>query len=249
MLRWRWIGLDIKEKGVSDDGVVSKFVACDGALFDEVSDEVVVPEKVSLEDIAARNAKGYDDVLSGARVCVLGAGGLGSNVCNMLARCCVGFIRVVDFDVVEASNLNRQLYFVDHVGRPKVEVLKEVLHSINPFVEVEALVERVDEDNVVDFVRDCDVVVEAFDRAEMKAMVVNRVLEAFEDKVVVSGSGMAGVGSGNDIRTSKVMDRLYLCGDYVSDFEECDGIMAPRVMLVAAHQANTVLRLILGAEK
>jgi sulfur carrier protein ThiS adenylyltransferase len=77
-------------------------------------------------------------------------------------------------------------------------------------------------------------------------MLVDVVLEQFPQKTLVAASGMAGFGSGNAIRTRKVTGRFYLCGDGKSDVDQDIGLTAPRVMLCAAHQALTVIRLILG---
>ena len=66
--------------------------------------------------------------------------------------------------------------------------------------------------------------------------------------MLVSASGMAGIGSANEIITRKVRDNFYLIGDNYSDYEEYSGIMSTRVMICAAHQANIVLRLIVGEE-
>lgn len=201
-------------------------------------------DNIKLEDISKRNIRFDDDRFKKASVCILGAGGIGSNVANMLVRSCIGNIRIVDFDIVEPSNLNRQIYSINHIGRYKVEALKEILIGINPFVNIDIMVKKVDEDNILDIIGNYDIVVEAFDNAEMKALAVNTILENLSDKYIVSCSGMAGLHSSNDIKTKKVMNRLFLCGDYHSDFEEEDCIMAPRVMMVAGHQANVVLRIV-----
>ena len=71
-------------------------------------DKNIKKEKVSLEDLSKRNIEKSLEKLQKARVCILGAGGLGSNIAMMLARSSVGYLHIVDFDIVEASNLNRQ---------------------------------------------------------------------------------------------------------------------------------------------
>ena len=200
------------------------------------------------EDLLKRNVKGTSEKLKEAKVCILGLGGLGSNVAVLLARSGIGFLKLVDFDTVEASNLNRQQYRISHIGIKKTEAMKNIIREINPFVEVEILDIKVDRENIYSIVGDIEIVVEAFDRAETKAMLMEELLTN-TNKIVVSASGMAGLGSANEIVTRKIRNNFYLIGDNYSDYEEYLGIMSTRVMICAAHQANIVLRLILGEEK
>ena len=199
------------------------------------------------EDLLKRNVKGISGKLKKAKVCILGLGGLGSNVAVLLARSGIGYLKLVDFDIVEASNLNRQQYRISHVGMKKTEAIKTIIKEINPFVEIEVLNKKVDRENILSIVGDVEIVVEAFDRAETKAMAIEELL-INGDKILVSASGMAGLGSANEIITRKIRDNFYLVGDNYSDYEEYSGIMSTRVMLCAAHQANVVLRLIVGEE-
>ena len=200
------------------------------------------------EDLLKRNVKGISKKLKKTRVCILGLGGLGSNVAVLLARAGIGYLKLVDFDIVEASNLNRQQYRISHINMKKVEALKSIIKEINPFVEVDILDIKVSKENIHSIVGDIEIVVEAFDRAETKAMLMEELLTN-TNKIVVSASGMAGLGSANEIVTRKIKDNFYLVGDNYSDYEEYSGIMSTRVMICAAHQANMVLRLILGEEK
>ena len=197
------------------------------------------------EDLLKRNVKGIFEKLKKAKVCILGLGGLGSNVAVLLARAGIGHLKLIDFDVVEASNLNRQQYRISHIGLKKTEAMKTIIKEINPFVEVETLDIKVDRKNIYSIIGDIEIVVEAFDSAETKAMTIEELL-INKNKIVVSASGMAGLGSANEIITRRIKDNFYLIGDNYSDYEEYSGIMSTRVMLCAAHQANMVLRLILG---
>ena len=199
------------------------------------------------EDLFERNVKGISEKLKKAKVCILGLGGLGSNVAVLLARAGLGSLKLVDFDIVEASNLNRQQYRISHIGMKKTEAIKTIIKEINPFVEIEVLDIKVDRENILSAVGDVEIVVEAFDVAETKAMAIEELL-INGDKILVSASGMAGIGSANEIITRKIRDNFYLVGDNYSDYEEYSGIMSTRVMICAAHQANVVLRLILGEE-
>ena len=200
------------------------------------------------EDLLQRNVKGISEKLKKVKVCILGLGGLGSNVAVLLARSGIGYLKLVDFDIVEASNLNRQQYRISHINMKKVEALKSIIKEINPFVEVDILDIKVSKENIHSIVGDIEIVVEAFDRAETKAMLMEELLTN-TNKIMVSASGMAGLGSANEIVTKKIKDNFYLVGDNYSDYEEYSGIMSTRVMICAAHQANMVLRLILGEEK
>ena len=199
------------------------------------------------EDLFERNVKGISEKLKKAKVCILGLGGLGSNVAVLLARSGIGYLKLVDFDIVEASNLNRQQYRISHIGMKKTEAIKTIIKEINPFVEIEVLNKKIDRENILSIVEDVEIVVEAFDVAETKAMAIEELLTN-GNKILVSASGMAGIGSANEIITKKVRDNFYLVGDNYSDYEEYSGIMSTRVMICAAHQANVVLRIILGEE-
>ena len=182
---------------------------------------------------------------SEASVAVCGLGGLGSNVAVALARAGVGKLLLIDFDRVDISNLNRQQYGVSQVGLYKTEAMKRNMEEIAPYCNVIAHTVRLSEDNL-SLLNDCGIVCECFDSAEGKAMLVNGIAENYPDKYVVASSGMAGLHTGNTIRTRKVGKRLYICGDEMSDTEKDGTLFSARVMLCAAHQANTVQRIIAG---
>lgn len=179
-------------------------------------------------------------------VAVCGLGGLGSNIAISLARAGIGKLILIDFDKVDVTNLHRQQYRADQVGIPKAEALKANLHEIAPYIELEAHECRITPDNIESLLAEADIVCEAFDVAENKAMLVNAVLENMPEKYLVAASGMAGLGSVNSIQTRRVMKRFYLSGDGVSDVNDNIGLVAPRVMLCAAHQAHTVIRIVDG---
>lgn len=206
-----------------------------------------VPTEEELEGLmAARHTPGVHDRLKRAVVGIAGVGGLGSAVAVALARVGVGTLVIADFDVVEPSNLNRQQYFVDQIGRFKVEALAENLRRINPYVTVEKSGLMLSPDNTPTVFSTCQIVVEAFDRADMKAMLVNSLLESLPHCTIVAASGMAGYGINNSITTKRITERLYLVGDGVSEAKPGSGLMAPRVGIAAHHQANQVIRIILG---
>jgi len=194
--------------------------------------------------------QGVDAVrkLQAATVAVCGLGGLGSNIAISLARAGVGKLILIDFDCVDVTNLHRQQYKACQVGMPKPEALLSNLKEIAPYTEFETHFEKVTAENAEALLAEADVICEAFDNAEAKAMLVNTVLENMPEKFLVAGSGMAGYDSGNTITTRKVTKRFYVCGDGKSDVADGIGLVAPRVMLCAAHQALTAIRLILGLE-
>ena len=187
-------------------------------------------------------------LLNQGNVAIAGLGGLGSNIAYSLARIGVGHLHLIDFDKVDVTNLNRQQYFMEHIGMYKTDALKSLLLKINPYLDIRTDCVKVTEENLVDLFQDNDIICEAFDVPENKAMLVNGVLECFPEKRLVSASGMAGFDESNLIHTRKVMRNFYLCGDEVSEPEYGRGLMAPRVAVCAGHQANLIVRMILGEE-
>lgn len=181
-------------------------------------------------------------------VALAGVGGLGSNVAVALARVGIGKILLTDFDKVDVTNLNRQHYFIDNIGKYKVDALENIIRKINPIIKIEKKCVSINEENATDIFNDYSIVSECFDKAENKAMLINTLLTKTEDKIVVSASGMAGFGSSNDIVTKKINNRLYICGDGASDMKDI-GLMSPRVGICAYHQANMILRLLLGEKE
>jgi sulfur carrier protein ThiS adenylyltransferase len=195
-----------------------------------------------------RHGKANHDKVKGATVGIAGLGGLGSNIALSLARLGVGRLILVDFDRVELSNVNRQAYFIDHIGMVKVEALRALIQKVNPFVTVETHEARVTRDNVVSLFQGVDVLVEAFDQPISKAELSETILT--KTKIpLVAASGMAGPHSSNSIVTRKIRKGFYLCGDGVSDISSGESLMAPRVAIAAGHQANMVLRLLIGEEE
>ena len=198
------------------------------------------------EALIARHGIELHKRFSSVTVAVCGLGGLGANIAVALARAGIGKLVLIDFDRVDVTNLHRQQYKANQVGRYKTDALAENLLEIAPYAEIETVTERITEENFIDFLKDVDVVCEAFDKAESKAMLVNCVLEQLPECYLVAASGMAGISTPNSIKTRKIMKRFYLCGDEVSDVEDSIGLVATRVMLCAAHQAHTVLRILAG---
>ena len=183
--------------------------------------------------------------LNNANVAIAGLGGLGSNIAVALARIGVGHLHLIDFDKVDISNLNRQHYFISHLNKYKTQALAEQLQMINPYLNIVTDCIKVTEDNIFSLFKDEDIICEAFDVPENKAMLVNKVLELFPEKYIISGSGMAGFGHSNEIHTRKVMGKFYICGDEKTALSNENSLMAPRVAICAGHQANLITQLIL----
>ena len=211
--------------------------------------QIKMQQMISNEELdRAFDARFPDEMrkkLRGAKVAVAGLGGLGSNIAVMLARSGIGHLFLVDFDVVDVTNLNRQMYFISHLGLPKTEALPQILYQINPYLICESMRIKVTPENVRELFKEYPIVCEAFDKPDQKAMLVRELLMQCPETIVVSGNGMAGYGDTNDICTRQKMRRLYVCGDQKTDVGGGIGLMAPRVAACAAHEANKVIQLIM----
>ena len=190
---------------------------------------------------AARQVK-----FSRGRVAICGLGGLGSRVAELLTRAGVGYLRLIDFDRLEATNLNRQWYFMEQLGRYKAEALADNLRRITPYAELDVHTVRITEDNLASLLADVDVIVEAFDNATCKAMLVNGVREQFPRCHLVAASGMAGFASANAMRVRRLSENFYLCGDGRSAADAGDGLYGARVNICSAQEALVVLQLLAG---
>ena len=199
--------------------------------------------------IASRNSPELNAALASGCVGVAGLGGLGSNIALSLARTGVAKLVLADFDVVEPSNVNRQQYFVRHIGMKKTDALKELIAEVNPFVEVVTHDVTLTAANVAEIFAPCGVICEAFDNVAGKAMMVNEAGASLRDKKIVGASGMAGYFSSNLIKTVKFARNVYLCGDLQNAAGVGQGLMAARVAICANHEANLAIRLLMGLEE
>ncbi|MDD3740804.1 MAG: sulfur carrier protein ThiS adenylyltransferase ThiF [Bacteroidales bacterium] len=190
----------------------------------------------------------YEDIkksLKNKTVGIAGCGGLGSNCAVALARTGIGKLIIADFDIIEESNLNRQYYFYDQIGQPKATALKTNIERINPETIVESHLIMLDANNIPSVFKDCDVIVEAFDKTETKEMIMKVVSHKMPEKYLIMGIGMAGWGA-NNLFTDKHFDKLIICGDGVNEIRDDNPPLAPRVGIVANMQANVVLEILLG---
>lgn len=195
------------------------------------------------DEYFARRDRRVLAALRAGSVGIAGAGGLGSTAAVSLARAGVGRLIIADFDKLEASNLNRQQYFVEQVGRSKVEALRENLLKINPFSDYEVHEVCVTRENAAEIFASADILIEAFDRAEAKQMLIETWLARFPERPILAASGLSGFGGNRKLRTRR-MGNLYICGDEASQPEPGISPMAPRVGIVANMQANLAVELL-----
>ena len=205
----------------------------------------MIPTKEEwIKALTERHGKELQQAFSSATVAICGLGGLGSNIAIHLARAGIGKLILIDFDRVDITNLHRQQYKASQIGMYKTYALTDNLREINPYIELETHTEHIAEENAVTLLQGVDIICEAFDNAEAKAMLTDIVLSELPDKYLVAASGMAGMGMTNSIKTRRITSRFYLCGDETSEVSENICLVAPRVALCAAHQAHTVLRIL-----
>lgn len=244
--------LQQREKADADVLILNGFPQQNDSILNEEDRIVLIKrgEQPSADELEimmmSRHTPGVHEKIRGAIVGIAGVGGLGSNIAIALTRIGVGRLILVDYDVVEPSNLNRQQYFIDQIGQPKVEALCDILKRINPVVEIQSIYKKVTADNIAELFGEVDVLTEAFDAAEQKTMLISGFLSNFCDIPLVAASGLAGYGPSNTIITEHVAKNLYVVGDGCSAAQPGQGLMAPRVGIAAHHQANAVLRILLG---
>ena len=205
-----------------------------------------ISKEAWLSALIERHGAARQEKFSRGRVAICGLGGLGSRVAELLTRAGVGYLRLIDFDRLEDTNLNRQWYFMEQLGRYKAEALADNLRRITPYAELDVHTVRITEDNLASLLADVDVIVEAFDNATCKAMLVNGVREQFPRCHLVAASGMAGFASANAMRVRRLSENFYLCGDGRSAADAGDGLYGARVNICSAQEALVVLQLLAG---
>lgn len=205
----------------------------------------VLPPQEALDSMMrARHTPKLHERLKRARVAICGLGGLGSHIAIMLARSGIGELLLIDFDIIEPSNLNRQAYEIGDLGQPKTKALQEHIARINPYTRTRILNLQLQEKHIAEVFASVDIVCEAFDTAAAKAMLAQNFHTHHPSKILICASGLAGYGESNTIQTRQITPYFYICGDLVSGAQVGRGLMAPRVNICAAHQANLVLELI-----
>jgi sulfur carrier protein ThiS adenylyltransferase len=177
------------------------------------------------------------------KIGIAGLGGLGSNCAVNLVRSGINNLILVDFDRIEPKNLNRQFYFQHQIGLFKTEALTENLKKINPDIKITSFNERLEENNIFKFFNRCEVIVEAFDKAEYKSLLVSKLLPT--RKLIVSASGLAGYGNSDDIKIHRIKKNLIIVGDLKSEAAANLPPLSPRVNIAAAKQADIILEYII----
>lgn len=176
---------------------------------------------------------------------IAGCGGLGSTCAVNLARAGVGKLVIADYDIVTRENLERQYYFSDQIGMLKVHALKSNIHRIDPSISVKAFDLKLCSSDIIELFAGCDVIVEAFDKAEMKQMIIETALSNMPAKPLVAGIGLAGYGM-TDILKVYRSGNLIICGDQKTEIGEESPLMAPRVGIVSNMEANEVLEILMS---
>ena len=205
-----------------------------------------IPDRQELEaQIIARHSPGVHKRLKTAIIGVAGLGGLGSSVSIALARMGIGTLIIADHDVVEPSNLNRQQYFIDQIGSAKTDAMIEILARVNPYVQVVAHRVILTKQNIPKIFEKADIIVECFDKAEEKMMILETVAEFLPDVYAIGASGLAGYGDSNTIQTRRIGENIFMIGDMEKAAGPGQGLMAPRIGIAAHHQANLVVSLLI----
>lgn len=194
-----------------------------------------------INKIFERNPEHTFEILKKATVGIAGCGGLGSNAAAALVRSGVGSLVLSDFDRVEWTNLNRQYFASNHVGMYKVHALEQQLLLINPEVRIKNVVKKLQSDDIKETFSECDILIEAFDGADSKKMIIETWRRVFPDRYVVCASGMGGMSSTEDLKIRRI-GKIIICGDEKSSMEL--GLIAPRVISVAMMQSMEVLRIL-----
>jgi len=180
------------------------------------------------------------------RIGIAGAGGLGSNCAAALARSGVGTLVIADFDIVEELNLNRQYYFSDQIGMMKTDAIRDNIKRINPGISVITHQIKLDKINLCEIFTGCNIIIEAFDHAAMKEMLIETVQTKMPWIPLIVGSGMAGWGNTNDLKCRKIDETLYVCGDESSEVSDNLPPLAPRVGIVANMEANLAIEILMN---
>ncbi len=196
--------------------------------------------------ISARHTPFVYEKLKQSKVAIIGLGGLGSNIAISLARMGVGKLKLIDFDYVEPSNINRQQYFLDQLWMHKTDAIYETLKRINPFVNLEKTPIKITEENIVDVLEGYEVIIEAVDGAVTKSMIISSVLKFLKGSYIIGASGIAGLYDTSRFKYKTISDRAIIVGDFENEAKKGSGLMATRVAVAANIQANLAVKYILG---
>lgn len=172
------------------------------------------------------------------RIGVAGVGGIGSNVILHLVRSGVKNFKIVDFDIVQSSNLNRQFYFSDQIGIPKVDALKDNLKRIFSDLDIISENKKISEDNIEEIFEECDIIVEGFDNEIDKTMLITKLFN--KKKLIVSANGVAGIDT-KGVFVKNIGSSIFIVGDFKSDIKSSK-LYSHKVNLIASIMAEIVLK-------
>ena len=198
-----------------------------------------------MNEIFSKNVSGMTEVLSKATIGIAGCGGLGSNIAVSLVRAGIGNLIIADFDIVELSNLNRQYYFLEDVGKKKVYALRDKLLKINPDCMIKTIDKKLERNDIPLLFKDADIMMEAFDKAKAKQWLIEEWSIQFLDRPVISGNGLGGYGKLEKLKVKK-MGSLYFCGD--GESSEKEGLCSARVSIVANMQSSLAIELLMDKQ-
>jgi sulfur carrier protein ThiS adenylyltransferase len=187
------------------------------------------------------------DILSKSSIGIAGLGGLGSNAAISLARLGIGRLVLIDYDIVEEENLNRQYYFINQIGMNKIDAIKQNIEKINPNIKLELHRIKLEKGSISNYFENVNVVIEAFDDAKIKTEFIEEILVKLPDKYIIAASGVTGYRDPDRIKTKKI-GKLLLCQDSKALSTDEDMLYAPRVILIANWEANLAIELILSGK-
>ena len=188
---------------------------------------------------------GMSELLGSVSVGIAGLGGIGSHVAVLLARAGVKNLTLVDYDKVEYNNLSRQYYFIDQIGKKKVDALSATLKRIDPSISCSCYDIEIVEDNIGTIFNNCDIIVEALDKSCVKSMFISYCLKFFSEKKIIGVSGIAGYNDCELISTERISENFFVVGDFFSEVGPSVNLISTRVSAAASMQAHLVIQSIL----
>lgn len=190
--------------------------------------------------MSIKTGKTYSNILRGecrVKVAIAGLGGLGSNIAMNLVRSGVDNLKIVDFDRIDESNLNRQFFFRDQIDLYKTDALEINLKRINPEIIIEKENIKIDEDNVYNSFKDCEIIVEGFDNICSKTLLLEKF--ASSGKLIVSANGIADYDLEN-VKIKKMGKNIYIVGDFEKDIKDYK-TYSSKISYITAIMSNIVL--------
>jgi len=187
------------------------------------------------------------EILSKSSIGIAGLGGLGSNAAISLVRLGIGRLVLIDYDIIEEENLNRQYYFTNQIGMNKIDAIKENIEKINPNIKLELYKIKLKKGNISNYFENVDVIIEALDDAKIKTEFIEEILIKLPNKYIIAASGVTGYKDPDRIKTKK-LGKLLLCQDNKALSTEEDFLYAPRVSLMANWEANLAVEIILSGK-